>query len=151
MTDTTALLQALAVARAALTETAISRESDPIDDDDAADAVRFRDAFGTLSLFTEAITSVRQDLGSGTATLAACLLKVIETKAQQYQLLDHIADLRRDLAAAEAARDEARIMYCDAEAEAALADKVSTGPEAIAEEHGWQYLLPMLADRPADD
>ncbi len=147
MTDTTALLSALRVAAAALTESAMSRESDPIDCDDEAEAAGFRAARGTLNLFAEAVADIRQGLDAGTATLGACLLRAIERTAQRNQLLDHIADLRRDLAAAEAARDEARIIYCDSEAECLSYDHIATSPEKIAEEHGWQYLLPMLADR----
>ncbi len=168
MTDTTALLSALHIAAAALTESAMSRESDLIDCDDEAEAAGFRAARGTLNLFAEAVADIRQGLDAGTASLGACVLTAIERTAQRNQMLDVVADLRRDLAAAEAARDaayaqrdaavsereamlverdEARVIYCDAEAECVSYDHIATSPETIAEEHGWQYLLPMLADR----
>ncbi len=171
MTDTTALLDALHTAAVALTEAAISRESDPIDDDET-EAARLRHARGTLNLFAEAIADIRQGLDSGTATLGACLLRAIERTAQRNQMLDVVVDLRRDLAAAEAARDtayaqrdaavsereamlverdQARILYCDAEADCLLSDHVMTSPEAIAEDRGWQYLLPIMDHSPADD
>ena len=41
-------------------------------------------------------------------------------------------------------RDAARWELCIAEAEVAMHDKVSTSPQQIAEEHGWDYLNEMF-------
>jgi len=163
MTDTTALLDALHTAAIALTESAMDRDAGADLDPVANAAAKFREARGTLNLFAEAIADIRQGLDSGTATLGVCLLTAITRTAQRNQMLDAVADLRRDLAAAEAARDaavaerdaalverdEARVLYCDAEADCLLSDRVMTSPEAIAEDRGWQYLLP-FKDQPAE-
>lgn len=41
-------------------------------------------------------------------------------------------------------RDSARLDLCSAEAEVAMHQKVSTSPEQIAEEYGWDYLNEMF-------
>jgi hypothetical protein len=44
-------------------------------------------------------------------------------------------------------RDNARLDLCSAEAEVAMHQKVSTSPEQIAEENGWDYLIEMYGDK----
>lgn len=43
-------------------------------------------------------------------------------------------------------RDAARWEMCEAEAELAMNDKVSTSPQQIAEEYGWDYLNEIFGD-----
>ena len=43
-------------------------------------------------------------------------------------------------------RDAARWEMCDAEAELAMHDKISTSPQQIAEEYGWDYLNDMYGE-----
>jgi hypothetical protein len=43
-------------------------------------------------------------------------------------------------------RDAARWDMCNAEAELAMHDKVSTSPQQIAEEYGWEYLNEMFGE-----
>ena len=43
-------------------------------------------------------------------------------------------------------RDAARWDMCNAEAELAMHDKVSTSPQQIAEEYGWEYLNDMFGE-----
>lgn len=43
-------------------------------------------------------------------------------------------------------RDSARLDLCIAEAGVAMHQKVSTSPEQIAEEYGWDYLIEMFGD-----
>ena len=44
-------------------------------------------------------------------------------------------------------RDAARWELCEAQVEIAMHDKVSTSPQQIAEEYGWNYLIEMYGDR----
>ena len=48
-------------------------------------------------------------------------------------------------------RDSARLDLCNAEAEVAMHQKVSTSPEQIAEEYGWEYLNNIFGDNNETD